>query len=334
MPLYATGFNAWNQLQFRVAASDAQVAEPDDLSSFACVLPDERVRRVRAALSYTEVVLDNGETRFAGMVPVVHQQLRSADELTYTALAEAANGTVVVHDGNDSLKQYPSVHHLLSHAAPSPVVFANHPAATQTVAYAAGFAALDPPTGRVWTWGDERYAACLGREPSDDSPAAAPRLLADLVDVPTGPVAKLAASPSGYLLAALTAGGDLYCWGDAARCGPALRSLHLDENDGAPVPVVIADATDTDGGGDAEKDVADVGVGDAHVLVLTADGEVYVLGDNSNGQLGLGPGVATATEWTRVELERVLEPGERVTSVVAGPRNSFLVVEKENKAMS
>lgn len=38
---------------------------------------------------------------------------------------------------------------------------------TQLVAYETGFAALTS-TGQVWTWGDERYTACLGRESSDD----------------------------------------------------------------------------------------------------------------------------------------------------------------------
>lgn len=41
------------------------------------------------------------------------------------------------------------------------------PGITQLVAYATGFAALTA-TGEVWTWGDERYAACLGREPTDE----------------------------------------------------------------------------------------------------------------------------------------------------------------------
>lgn len=37
---------------------------------------------------------------------------------------------------------------------------------SQFVAYAAGFAALTA-SGEVLTWGDERYAACLGREVTD-----------------------------------------------------------------------------------------------------------------------------------------------------------------------
>ncbi|KAL1841682.1 hypothetical protein VTJ49DRAFT_6721 [Mycothermus thermophilus] len=340
MPLYATGFNPWGQLQFRVSSSDSELDEPDDLSSFTCVLADEGIRRVRASLSYTQVDLENGETRIAGMVPRNHQVLRAADQQTYATFAEASNGTVVIHDGQDALRQYPSISDLISNATPSSI-FPNYPATTQIVAYATGFAALDPSTGRVWTWGDERYSACLGRDVNHESPATAPHLLTDLLDLPTGLITKLAASPSGYILAALTAGGDLYCWGDAARSGAALHSsLHLSYNDGAPVPVVISpaehdDNNNNDNNNDTgiEKDVVDVAVGDAHLVALTADGEVYVLGDNSSGQLGL-PGRAAAREWMRVELDGVLESGKKVTSVVAGPRSSLLVVERRIQDVS
>ena len=50
MRLYATGFNAWNQLQF---AANVDVT-PDDISSFTCVLHDDSpVDRIRAFFSYT-----------------------------------------------------------------------------------------------------------------------------------------------------------------------------------------------------------------------------------------------------------------------------------------
>ena len=49
MALYATGFNAWNQLQFE----GPNVEEPDDLTSFTCVLHDDAVNNVRSFLSDT-----------------------------------------------------------------------------------------------------------------------------------------------------------------------------------------------------------------------------------------------------------------------------------------
>ena len=59
MMLYATGFNAWNQLRFDGGQSDAvakeeqeEQQEPEDLASFACVL-DHGVDRVSPFFSYT-----------------------------------------------------------------------------------------------------------------------------------------------------------------------------------------------------------------------------------------------------------------------------------------
>lgn len=144
----------------------------------------------------------------------------------------------------------------------------------------------------------------------------------------------------GYVLAALTSGGDVYCWGDVTRNGGALSHcscLNLSENFGAPVPIVIqnnhahnqqqeAEAEEEEDG----KDIADIAVGDAHMLALTRDGEVYVLGDNSNGQLGMDPqAVGVVTGWTRVDLDGVLRSREeKVVGVVAGTRTSFLITER------
>ncbi len=56
MMLYATGFNAWNQLRFGAGQSDADTVEeeeePNDLASFSCVL-DQDVDRVSPFYSYT-----------------------------------------------------------------------------------------------------------------------------------------------------------------------------------------------------------------------------------------------------------------------------------------
>ena len=49
MALYATGLNAWNQLQFERPS----VEEPDDMSSFTCVLHDVDIDHIRPFFSYT-----------------------------------------------------------------------------------------------------------------------------------------------------------------------------------------------------------------------------------------------------------------------------------------
>jgi hypothetical protein len=49
MVLYATGLNAWNQLQF----DNPGVTEPDDISCFTCVLQDDAIDCVHPFFSYT-----------------------------------------------------------------------------------------------------------------------------------------------------------------------------------------------------------------------------------------------------------------------------------------
>jgi hypothetical protein len=52
MELYATGFNAWNQLEFRKTDTCSN-NEPTDLRAFTCVLTDGELRNVEAFLTYT-----------------------------------------------------------------------------------------------------------------------------------------------------------------------------------------------------------------------------------------------------------------------------------------
>jgi alpha-tubulin suppressor-like RCC1 family protein len=194
--------------------------------------------------------------------------------------------------------------------------------------------------GEVWTWGDERYQACLGRDiggngsssrylssaqstanesvlffyiflekkkvnsliPSHS--AAQPGLVTDLQSLPTGPITKVASG--GYITAALTAEHDLYLWG-------VDEFLHLD---GQPTPLDLEDS-----------DILDVGVGDSHVIILTLDRRVLVIGKGENGQLGLGEGAEELREWREVDL--ALEAGWRPLQVVAGPRCSFVLVSNE-----
>jgi regulator of chromosome condensation len=50
MSLYATGFNAWNQLNFESSPSDQ---EPDDLFTFTKVLTDKTIGNIIPKISYT-----------------------------------------------------------------------------------------------------------------------------------------------------------------------------------------------------------------------------------------------------------------------------------------
>ena len=79
---------------------------------------------------------------------------------------------------------------------------------------------------------------------------------------------------------------------------------------------------------DEDKDIADIAIGEAHMLALTTEGDVYVIGDNSNGQLGV-QGMASTNTWTRVDLRDVVGEGKYITGVSAGPRSSFLIVRNQ-----
>ena len=125
--------------------------------------------------------------------------------------------------------------------------------------------------------------------------------------LPTGPIVRIAAG--GYTLAALTEGGDLYCWGGR----PGQRAL-IDGLSNMPIPVDVGEA-----------DVKDVAVGEHHILVLTTEGQVFVRGSNKNGQLGLGQSAGTWVEnWIRVaNIPR--DKGWEIIRVAAGPKTSFVI---------
>lgn len=54
MELYAAGHNAWRQLDFDVAGSEARsLAEPDDVTSFTPVLSAQTIEHPVSRLSYT-----------------------------------------------------------------------------------------------------------------------------------------------------------------------------------------------------------------------------------------------------------------------------------------
>jgi alpha-tubulin suppressor-like RCC1 family protein len=137
------------------------------------------------------------------------------------------------------------------------------------------------------------------------SPATIPFPVEDLSNLPTGPIRKICSG--GYITAALTKGDDLYIWGGR----PGERAI-LEGLSGVPMPVDIAG-----------EDVSDVGVGMNHIMVLTTENKVFVIGNGENGQLGLD--VKKLDEWTEIHLPLV--EGQRVVSVCAGYKNSFVLVE-------
>ncbi|KAL8397757.1 hypothetical protein RB594_004459 [Gaeumannomyces avenae] len=310
MELYAAGLNAWDQLQFE---GSPPPQEPDDLDAFSCVLVDDgAIGDITSSLSYTLVETSSG-TRAAGEVPEEDAALRSQ----HGSYAQAANGSVAVLVDARTVCQYGSIPDALAaldvakytptktrtHRFPEDVV--------QLIAYDVGFAAL-LATGSVWTWGDDRYPGCLARPVTNSQCSQTPGLVTDLEDLPTGKIKWIAAG--GYLLAALTTGGDLYCWGGH----PGRKAIIGDSSEdmlSGPVPVVV----------DEDADVTDVAVGESHLIVLTDRADVFVIGENSNGQLGLGKDRSvSARSWTRVELPQPFPQVREIVGVAAGPRCSFI----------
>jgi len=101
------------------------------------------------------------------------------------------------------------------------------------------------------------------------------------------------------------------------------------EKTGDPTPLVISHPDNAD----QEFDFLDVGVGFRHVIVLTTDERIFVIGANQNGQLGLGKEERSTENWMEVELaslrsgmatseDEVVE----VVGVAAGDNASFVMV--------
>ncbi|GJN73374.1 hypothetical protein PLIIFM63780_007438 [Purpureocillium lilacinum] len=315
MALFAAGFNPWNQLSLGRDADSGH--ESDDLFSFAKVLDGRRIRRPVARLSYTLVQRDGAWVKAGVGFPDDGND--DALDAAY-ACAEAANGELlVVCDDNT-----PAVPHgiggdvqkskvLAKYASRSDLHAQNRQATWRckspveaVAAFDAGFVILYSD-GAVATLGDARFQDCLAREVTADSPSTEPGIVPDLASLGE-PIKKISAG--GYTLAALTESGDIYAWGmptgGTHRRQQALRGL-------GGIPNYI----EVDGG----KDVFDVALGDSHAIALTIDGSVYVVGSNSNGQLGLGTTVERAESWTRLDLS----DGHQISGVAAGPRCSFIL---------
>ncbi|KAE9375386.1 RCC1/BLIP-II [Stipitochalara longipes BDJ] len=294
MELWASGFNAWGQLDFQGEAS----MKSSDLRTFKCVLQSEHIEILRTSLSATLVRTSIGIKGAGSLDDLLQLCLTRRHGLSNIAIA--GNEKVAEVQGK-SIKEYRCLklfrdddgHHL-----------GQFEYFDQIDANQIAFTALSN-TGKVWTWGDGRYESCLGREISKESPAQLPYMVEDLSDLPTGPIRKI--SSGGYVTAALTAGNDLYVWG--GRPGQPKVLAQLSET---PEPV------DLDG-----KDVLDVAVGVDHILALTTEHKLYVVGANKNGQLGLN--VDELSEWKEVALP--LDEKQLIVSVHAGYKNSFMLIE-------
>ena len=120
-------------------------------------------------------------------------------------------------------------------------------------------------------------------------------------------------SAGGFTLAALTESGAIYLWGTSTG-GAQHRLQPFSTLCGVPDYVEVDDG----------KDVQDVAIGDSHAIALTADGSIFVIGDNNSGQIGLGMTTRAQVEsWTKLHFDA--PAGHEVVAVAAGPRSSFIL---------
>ena len=208
---------------------------------------------------------------------------------------------------------YPSLHALCEGSETTEVYDIEHESITSLTATATAFCVLTGD-GKILTFGDARYPDLLARIPTSDSPVSMPVIVAALDGIR---IRKVAAG--SWIAAALSAEKDVYVWGhllpptpireDHAGLDGLLRAV--DEE------VCLVDVADG-------ADIEDVAVGDEHILVLTTEGEVWGLGSNESGQLGLGEELkGTKGKWVKIDMP--VEGGKTV-EMKAGPLTTFLVV--------
>ncbi|KAG6039718.1 hypothetical protein E4U41_002157 [Claviceps citrina] len=321
MALYATGFNAWNQLRF---GQESRGSEPEDIFTFSNVLTDDALERPRAGLHYTLVRGKSGH-HVAG-TGFATRNGTNLDHIDTTFVAGNGLTVTVPKTGNSAESQEhdteaPSQARLVKYASYQDYETGHRPIALpcktpvqEVAAYAAGFAVLFQD-GTVATTGDARYQECLARDITRESAADELELVPDLTSL-GDPVKHISAS--GYVLAALTESGSVYIWGRKSRKAHGHGAHVFETLCAMPNYCEVGDGLD----------VQDLAVGESHAIALTTDGGVYVIGTNRNGQLGVGQGRDyIAREWICVKPN--LPTSHHVVGVAAGPRSSFIVTARQ-----
>ncbi|KAL8703088.1 MAG: hypothetical protein Q9201_003725 [Fulgogasparrea decipioides] len=181
-------------------------------------------------------------------------------------------------------------------------------------------------TADVFTFGDARYPTLLGRTPSTERPASVPTRVPKL----DGTTLRKVVAGS-RLVAALDVDGDLYVWGHTLpqpiqRDHSGLGQLLNATNDFGKVEEVHS-VYDIDG---CETKIADVAVGDEHIVALTEKGEVWGFGSNEYGQLSLEQD-AKGTEGKWLKCFNDAQKEGEVVEMAAAPFATFLVVKQNQE---
>ena len=164
--------------------------------------------------------------------------------------------------------------------------------------------------GEVYTFGDPRHCP-YGRIPTIVRPLGGV------------PISKI--STGGWITAALSRDKGLYIYGGRPpgekawmKCLPLL-------NNGEQVSLVNLED---------DADIHDIGIGDGHVVALTATGGVWGIGQNNTGQLGMGkwalgkPIAGFHEDWVKIGGEQVWGKGN-VVGVWAGENGTFVLAQRD-----
>ena len=230
-------------------------------------------------------------------VAVTFKQAPNA-RLTHIAEFTSFDNFKKWHSNPSNAGNYPAEHHMLP-GRPK-----------QLLANGANFVLL-LEEGEVYTWGDPRFRT-LARPiaGSNAVPADKPGILDALGGLK---IASIQSGPGvGWLASALSEDGALYVWGSRMRGKDGVIRCLSDAGAGEVALVEIVSEPNAE-----PADIVSAGIGRNHIAVVTEDGSLFVVGDNGNGQLGLGKQSAFVEEWTRVPSLHVLR------RVVAGPKATF-----------
>ena len=179
LELYATGFNAWNQLVLTdpdkpereegEQQREVQLEPPgklyDDLFTFVKVLAGQEMARPESYLSFTRVQMGDS-CCLSGSEPAMIESLEFGDLNCMTA--RCANGALLVCDpaAFQKLSKYPSLR--AWRFFKDEATWEVRSQVKEMSAYDTGFVVLYED-GTVDTLGDSRFEECLGRDATPTS---------------------------------------------------------------------------------------------------------------------------------------------------------------------
>jgi hypothetical protein len=219
-------------------------------------------------------------------------------QLTHVAEFTSFETFAKWHTDPSNADNYPAAHHMLP-GRPK-----------QLIANGGNFILL-MESGEVYTWGDPRFRT-LARPTAgaDGTPGEKPGLVEALDGLK---IESVQCGPGvGWLASALSEDGALYLWGTTMPGEDgAIECLQ----EAGPGEVALVEILPDPNGEPA--DIVSAAIGRNHVAVVTDAGHLFVVGDNGNGQLGLGKQQPFAEDWTQVTSLNNL------SRVVSGPKSTF-----------